>query len=299
MSLFASLPPLRKAFLEFCRIEKGLAANSLDAYSRDLAKLEKYSSEQCGANVPDAGQLLAYVDLLYREGLASRSLARHLSTVRNFYAFLVREGRLDEDPSATLPTPRQPRKIPRYLNTEQVGTLSAAPSAEKPNGVRDAAMLALLYASGLRVSELCGARLADLNTNLGVIRVTGKGNKERLVPVGSEALRALGDYLATARPEILKGRVSPFLFVTNRGGKLTRQAFSKALTGYGRQAGMAEGLSPHVLRHTFATHLLEGGADLRSLQTMLGHADISTTQIYTHVERSRLRATIDRHHPRA
>jgi integrase/recombinase XerD len=299
MSLFASLPPLRKAFLEHCRIEKGLAVNSLDAYSRDLAKLEKYAEQHCGKGVPDAAQLLAYVDSLYRDGLASRSLARHLSTVRNFYTFLVREGRLEEDPSATLPVPRQPRKIPRYLNTEQVGTLAAAPSLDKPNGIRDTAMLALLYASGLRVSELCNVRLADLNLELGVVRVLGKGNKERMVPVGSEAVRILSDYLSGARPQILKGRVSPYLFVTNRGGKLTRQAFSKALAGYGLRAGISEGLSPHVLRHTFATHLLEGGADLRSLQTMLGHADISTTQIYTHVERSRLRATIDRHHPRA
>jgi integrase/recombinase XerD len=295
----ASLSAAREAFLDFCRIEKGLAANSVDAYKRDLARLEAFVGEQCSGGLPGSPDLLKYLDTLYKEKLSSRSIARHLSTIRNLYGFLLREGRISDDPTAMLPSPRQPRKIPNYLNSQQVEQLSAAPDTGKPNGVRDTAMLALLYASGLRVSELCGLQLPDLNLELGVVRVIGKGNKERMVPVGAEAIRLVREYLTAGRPSILKGRASRYLFVTNRGGKMTRQGFWKALGGYGKKAGVFHGLSPHVLRHTFATHLLEGGADLRSLQAMLGHADIGTTQIYTHVNRSRLRTTVDSHHPRA
>jgi integrase/recombinase XerD len=295
----ASLSAAREAFLVFCRIEKGLAANSVDAYKRDLARLETFASRQCGGSLPASPDLLQYLDLLYKEKLGSRSIARHLSTIRNLYAFLLREGRIAEDPTAALPSPRQPRKIPNYLNAQQVDDLSAAPDPTKPNGIRDLAMLALLYACGLRVSELCALQMPDLNLEMGVVRVIGKGNKERLVPVGAEAIRIVREDLATGRPAILKGRASRYLFISNRAGKLTRQAFWKALGGYGKKAGVFHGLSPHVLRHTFATHLLEGGADLRSLQAMLGHADIGTTQIYTHVNRSRLRNTVDSHHPRA
>jgi integrase/recombinase XerD len=299
MPLCASLPVAGRAFLEFCRIEKGLAANSLDAYGRDLAKLEVWCTAQCGGRIPSSAELLRYVDSLYQDGLGSRSLARHLSTIRNLFAFLIREGYLEDDPTAALPSPRQPRKIPRYLNESQVDRLTLTPDIEKPNGLRDQAMLALLYASGLRVSELCGLETSDLNLDLGVVRVLGKGNKERLVPVGTEALTCIRQYLESGRGRLLGERVSRYLFVTNRGGRLTRQGFWKALRQYGIRAGVQDGISPHMLRHTFATHLLEGGADLRSLQTMLGHADIATTQIYTHVARSRLRETIDRHHPRA
>ncbi|MBI4907979.1 MAG: site-specific tyrosine recombinase XerD [Acidobacteria bacterium] len=299
MPLCVALTASREAYLDFCRIEKGLAANSLDAYERDLRKLESYAALHCQGNAPDSTELLAYLDSLYKEGLGSRSIARHLSTIRNLYAFLVREGKISEDPTAVLPSPKQPRKIPRYLNADQVDRLTATPSETKPIGLRDRAMLSLLYASGLRVSELCAVQLSDVDLELGLIRVLGKGNKERMVPMGAEAAGAILDYLANARVQALKGRPSRFLFVSNRGGKLTRQAFWKSLGQYGKQAGIFSGLSPHVLRHTFATHLLEGGADLRSVQTMLGHADISTTQIYTHVARTRLRATVDQHHPRA
>lgn len=298
MPLSASLPALRQAFLEYCRVEKALAANSWSAYRRDLERLERYCAEHTAGLLPAETELLAYVDGLYRDGLSSRSIARHLSTVRGLYTFLLREGHIGSDPTAVLPTPRQPRRIPSYLNMRQMDQLGGSPDRDKPNGVRDAAMVALVYASGLRVSELIRIQLSDLNTGLGYVRVLGKGSKERLVPVGREALRQIETYLETARPVLLKGRTSRFLFVTNRARPLTRQAFSKALAGYGKKAGIFEGLSPHTLRHTFATHLLEGGADLRSLQTMLGHADLATTQIYTHVARSRLRATIDRHHPR-
>ncbi|HUQ94728.1 MAG TPA: site-specific tyrosine recombinase XerD [Bryobacteraceae bacterium] len=299
MPLIASLSAAREAFLDFCRIEKGLAANSVEAYGADLARLEAFAAIHWEGRPPDASQLMQYIDSLYRDQLGSRSIARHLSTIRSLYSYLLREGRIGEDPTATLPSPRQPRKIPRYLNSTQVETLAAKPDRKKPNGIRDRAMLALLYASGLRVSELCGLRMQDVNLDMGLVRVTGKGNKERLVPMGEEARQAISQYLENGRGALLKSKASGYIFVTNRGGKLTRQAFWKALGGYGRQAGIFQGLSPHVLRHTFATHILEGGADLRSLQTMLGHCDISTTQIYTHVARSRLRATFDSHHPRA
>lgn len=299
MPFHASVSAAREAYLDFCRMEKGLAANSVDAYGRDLARFEGFAAAHTGGNLPDSAELLTYLDQLYKAGLGSRSIARHVSTIRNLYAFLLREGRIGEDPTAALPVMRQPRKIPKYLNTTQVEALEAAPDAAKPNGQRDRAMLALLYASGLRVSELCSLQMPDLNLEMGLVRVTGKGNKERLVPMGKEAVTEIRAWLETGRPALLKSRPSKFVFVTSRGGKLTRQGFWKALGQYGKQAGIFRGLSPHVLRHTFATHLLEGGADLRSLQTMLGHADIGTTQIYTHVAKSRLRAALDAHHPRA
>ena len=196
-------------------------------------------------------------------------------------------------------TPKQWKTIPKFLNLSQIEKLLQAPDMSSPTGIRDRAMLELLYATGLRVSELCRVAVSDLNLEMGVIRTTGKGNKQRLVPVGRSAVEAVRQYLETARGRILKGRGSRYLFVTARGGAMTRQAFWKLLAGHGRRAGIFRNLTPHVLRHSFATHLLEGGADLRSVQTMLGHADISTTQIYTHVMRSRLRKTLDDHHPRA
>ena len=240
-----------------------------------------------------------YLDSLYRAGLASRSIARHLATIRNYYSFLLRQGTIQSDPTAHLATPKQWSKLPKYLNLEQINRLVISPEGTKPTGVRDRAMLELLYAAGLRVSELCQLELSDLNLELGVLRVTGKGGRQRLVPVGKSALAAVHEYLETARPGLLRGRGSRYLFVTSRGGRLTRQAFWKLLAVHGRKAGIFRGLTPHVIRHTFATHLLEGGADLRSVQTMLGHADISTTQIYTHVLRSRLKKTVEEHHPRA
>ncbi|MFB3779416.1 MAG: site-specific tyrosine recombinase XerD [Bryobacteraceae bacterium] len=288
-----------QAFLDFCRIEKGLAQNSLDAYRSDLAKFLSYFQEQGSGGLPDAEGLARWVDSLYRAGLASRSIARHLATIRNYYGFLLRQGAIPRDPTAHLTTPKQWSNLPKYLNLDEVNRLVTSPEGSKPTSVRDRAMIELLYAAGLRVSELCQLELSDLNLELGVLRVTGKGGKQRLVPVGKSAMAAVRDYLEGARPGLLRGRGSRYLFVTSRGGRLTRQAFWKLLGVHGRKAGIFRGLTPHVLRHTFATHLLEGGADLRSVQTMLGHADISTTQIYTHVLRSRLRKTVEEHHPRA
>lgn len=284
------------AFCNFCRLEKGLAANSLDAYARDL---QKFSSWAGAAAIPDLDGVRGYLDHLYQSGMSSRSIARHVATLRSFYAYLLREGLIQTDVSEHLRTPKQWHSIPKFLNLEQIDRIIGATDGSRPTGQRDRAMLELLYATGLRVSELCGLNVSDLDPDLGVLRVTGKGNKQRVVPVGRPALAAVRGYLKDVRPRLLKGRSSRHLFITARGGKLTRQGFWKLLAGYGRRAGIFHHLTPHVIRHSFATHLLEGGADLRSVQTMLGHADISTTQIYTHVMRARLRKTIDQHHPRA
>jgi integrase/recombinase XerD len=284
------------SFLDYCRVEKGLASNTLEAYGRDLKALAEFQKSAPG--VPDLEQLRLYLDGLYRSGLGSRSIARRLATLRNFYRFLAAEGRITSDPTERLTSPKQWQNIPKYLNREQIDKLIAAPDPAKVTGVRDRAMLELLYATGLRVSELCGLRIADVQFEAGVLRVIGKGNKQRMTPVGKSALTAMRTYIQQARPVLLGRRASPYLFITARGGRLTRQAFWKLLAAAGRKVGIFHDLTPHVIRHSFATHLLEGGADLRSVQTMLGHADISTTQIYTHVMRSRLRQTIDRHHPR-
>ena len=286
-----------RCFLDFCRIEKGLAAHSLSAYTSDLQRFTSFSGDS--AELPSSAQLRGYVDSLHQSGLSSRSIARHITTLRNFCAFLLREGLVAHDPSEHLRAPRQWQNIPKFLNLEQIDRLIQLPDQSRPNGLRDRAMLELLYASGLRVSELCRLGLSDLNLEMGIVRTTGKGNKQRLVPVGKEAVKAARAYLETGRAALLKGRASRYLFVTARGACMTRQGFWKLLAGYGKKAGIFHGLTPHVLRHSFATHLLEGGADLRSVQTMLGHADISTTQIYTHVMRSRLRRVVDQHHPRA
>jgi integrase/recombinase XerD len=293
----AELRPQIQAFLNFCRVEKGLSANSLSAYSSDLERLNTFLGER--APVPDTEALRQYLDSLYEAGMRSRSVARHVATLRNFSSFLVREGVLARDPSEHLRTPKQWQSIPKFLNLEQIEKLIGAPDVSRPTGLRDRAMLELLYATGLRVSELCRVGVSDLNTEMGVLRTTGKGDKQRLVPVGKDALQAVKAYRETGRNALLKGRASRYLFVTARGGCLTRQAFWKLLAGYGRKTGLFHGLTPHVLRHSFATHLLEGGADLRSVQVMLGHADISTTQIYTHVAQSRLRRVVEQHHPRA
>jgi integrase/recombinase XerD len=231
--------------------------------------------------------------------MSARSVARHIATLRSFYGFLAREGEIAKDPTEFLSSPRQWTTLPKYLNRAEVEGLLQAPPADKPTGVRDRAMLELLYATGLRVSELCELELTGVERQVGILRVTGKGNKQRMVPFGEPARIALEGYLADGRPRLLKGRASKYVFVTARGSAMTRQGFWKLLKAYGRQAGIFRGLTPHVVRHSFATHLVEGGADLRSVQIMLGHADISTTQVYTHVARRRLREVLDQHHPRA
>jgi integrase/recombinase XerD len=295
----APLSRLVRLFLDFCRIEKGLAANTLAAYGLDLARFSAFAQGQGGDRLPDTEGVRRYVDTLYAAGLQGRSVARHLITLRNLYGFLLREGLIGTDPTAVLVLPRQWKNLPKYLNLEEINRLTETPDTARATGLRNRAMLELLYAAGLRVSELCQIEISDLNGDLGVVRVMGKGGKQRLVPFGETALEAVNAWLANGRFSLLRGRASPYLFVTARGTRLTRQGFWKALAQCGKKAGIFRQVSPHVLRHSFATHLLEGGADLRAVQTMLGHADISTTEIYTHVARSRLRKTVEEHHPRA
>jgi integrase/recombinase XerD len=287
-----------QSFLDFCRVEKGLSANSISSY---LIDLQRFSSgiAPLAPSGATAGDLARYVESLYGEGLSARSIARHMTTLRNFYSFLTREGEISSDPSEFLIPPRQWSTLPKYMNREDIERLLVAPDAFKPTGLRDRAMLELLYATGLRVTELCLLQVSNVERDSGILRVTGKGNKQRLVPFGESAGEAIGKYLAQGRPALLKERASRFLFVTARGGAMTRQGFWKLLGGYGKTAGIFRDLTPHIMRHSFATHLVEGGADLRSVQIMLGHADISTTQVYTHVARRRLRETVDQHHPRA
>jgi integrase/recombinase XerD len=293
----ASISAAVGSFLDFCRIEKGLATTTIEAYSIDLERF--IGSLETSDGVSDPTVVHRHIDSLYQSGMSSRSIARHVTTLRNFYRFLMEQGMVDSDPTALLTSPKHWHSLPKYLNKKQLSDLMASPDRNQPQGLRDGAMLEFLYATGLRVSELCKVRVSDLERNMGFVRVVGKGNKHRIVPVGKAALHAIEAFLGSGRPRLLKGRASPYLFVTNRGAAMTRQAFWKLLAGYGKKAGIFHNLTPHVLRHTFATHLLEGGADLRSVQTMLGHSDISTTQIYTHVLRSRLRKTVDEHHPRA
>ncbi len=299
-ALTADAAPFRRqmsAFLDFCRLEKGLSRNSLAAYSADLSQFSAFF--KAPPEIPGKAGLLAYVDHLYAAQLSPRSIARHIATLRNFYGFLLREGLVENDASPYLRAPRQWQTIPKFLNFQEIERIIASPDSSRPTGSRDRAMMELLYATGLRVSELCRVGVGDVDLEYGILRTMGKGSKQRLVPVGKAAIGAVESYLAEGRPALLKGRSSRYLFVTARGGCLTRQGFWKLLAGYGRKAGIFRGITPHVLRHSFATHLLEGGADLRSVQAMLGHADISTTQIYTHVMRSRLRETVEKHHPRA
>jgi len=241
----------------------------------------------------------SFLAALYRQDLSARSVARHLVSLRNLFRFLLREGRLGSDPTAEVEAPHVGQSLPKYLTPEDVEALLRQPDPKTPAGLRDQAMLELLYATGMRVSELVNLRYEDFETNLGIVRCRGKGNKERLIPVGKSALRSLELYIQRGRPHFAKNRSVPFLFLNCRGGRLSRVGFWQLISRYGREAGIATSLTPHVVRHSFATHLLERGADLRSIQLMLGHSDISTTQIYTHVLKERLKQVYHDHHPRA
>ena len=287
-----------RGYLHFCRAEKGLSVNTLDAYRRDLTAFGCYPDSNPLQKVT-LDTLRSYIDHLRASGLSNRTIARHITTLRGFFAFLVEEGEISANPAELLVAPKIGSALPKYLDYTTVNQVLSSPEVDSATGLRDRAMFDLLYATGMRVSELVQLRVADFDADGGIVRVLGKGNKQRLVPVGREAIQSVEQYRAGKRNMLLKGRVSPYLFVTARGTRLTRQGFWKLLRVRAKATGVFRPLSPHVLRHTFATHLLERGADLRSVQTMLGHADIGTTQIYTHVMRSRLRQTVDQHHPRA
>ncbi|MGH9681172.1 MAG: site-specific tyrosine recombinase XerD, partial [Candidatus Acidiferrales bacterium] len=289
-----------RTFLNYIRIEKGLSQNTLEAYARDLRKFAAFAGKRGLTEVTvERGDIVDFLGTLYRRGLDSRSVARHLVTLRHFFRFSLTEGVVREDPAATIESPKFRNSLPDFLSVEEVDRLLRQPDASSVAGLRDKAMIELMYSTGLRVSELCSVRVDDLQIEEGCLRCIGKGNKERLVPVGRQALEAVQKYMRESRPKLLRDKTSAHLFVSQRGRKLNRIAFWKILSDYGRKAHLRKALTPHMLRHSFATHLLDRGADLRSVQMMLGHSDISTTQIYTHVVEERLKQVYKAHHPRA
>jgi integrase/recombinase XerD len=289
------------AYLTHLRVERRLAEHTLESYSRDLQRLGEFAA---GLEQPlqrlDRRDLEHFVDSLMAQGLSPRSVARMVAAVRGFFRFAVVAQHLSTNPASDLQAPRAWPALPKFLDIEEVERLIKQPDITTPRGLRDRALIEVLYATGLRVSELIRLRASDLNLDAGYLSTTGKGSKQRIVPIGVEATKWLLKYIREARPGLLGKRSSPWLFLNaKRGSCLTRVGFWKILKAYGQKAGLSRALSPHVLRHSFATHLLEHGADLRSIQMMLGHADLSTTQIYTHVLEARLRAVYDRFHPRA
>ena len=294
--------PLIDVYLTHLAVERRLAVNSIESYARDLNQLARFAS--CGGRPIESLQrpdLERFVRDLMAEGRSPRSVAREVACVRGFYRFLVIDGRLPASPADDLQPPRAWQVLPTYLSVAEVDALIAQPDVSTPRGLRDRALIELLYATGLRVSELVNLRPADLNLEASFLTCTGKGDKQRLVPIGDEAATWVSRYMRDGRKALLGRRSSARLFVNARGGGpgLTRVGFWKILKGYAKGAGLKTSLSPHTLRHSFATHLLERGADLRAIQMMLGHADLSTTQIYTHVLEHRMRAVYDSCHPRA
>ncbi len=288
---------------EFCDalwLEDGLARNTLDSYRRDLTQLAAWLEKQHGKGLAAAGHpdLLAYLAYKVKARAKATTTSRQLSSLKRFYRYCLRQGKIRADPTLKIDSPKLPRSLPKSLTEEDVEGLLDAPAVGQARGLRDRAMLETLYASGLRVSELVGLKLGQVSHDMGVVRVVGKGSKERLVPLGEEALAWIKRYLQEARAGLLRGRTSDDLFVTARGTAMTRQMFWHLLRRYAMQAGLRKPMSPHTLRHAFATHLLNHGADLRVVQLLLGHSDISTTQIYTHVARERLKQLHAKHHPR-
>jgi integrase/recombinase XerD len=288
------------AYLDHLRVERRLADHTLESYARDLAALGEYAAgAERHVDALDRHALEEFVREQMTRGLSPRSVARTVAAVRGFYRFLVINRLLGTNPADDLRPPRAWPALPKFLSLEEVDALIAAPDVSTPLGLRDRAMIELLYATGLRVTELVSVRVADLHLDEQYLTCIGKGSKERLVPIGEQANDWIARYRSTSRLELLKGRKSPRLFLNARGGPLSRIGFWKILKQHARRAKLPSTLSPHVVRHSFATHLLDRGADLRAIQLMLGHADLSTTQIYTHVLEARLRTVYDRFHPRA
>ena len=294
-----SSDPAVSRFLDAVWMERGLSANTLAAYRADLTALARWLTERA---VPitrtSRADLQDFIAWRVHAGARPRSTARQLSSFRRFFRYLVRENEIREDPTAQIAMPKIGRSLPKSLSEEEVESLLGAPAVNDPLGNRDRTMLEVLYATGLRVSELVNLRHGQVNLNQGVIRVLGKGNRERLIPLGEEAVRWLIEFSRSSRGEILLERQTDYLFPTRRGDRMTRQAFWHIIKRYARKAGIGRDLSPHTLRHAFATHLLNHGADLRVVQMLLGHSDLSTTQIYTHVARERMKELHQQHHPR-
>jgi len=286
-------------FLDAVWMERGLSPNTLSAYRADLVALSRFLARtEVQIETASRADVLGFVAWRAESGAQPRSTARQLSSFRRFYRYMTREGLRRDDPTTQIAMPKIGRSLPRSLSEEEVESLLNAPVVLDPLGSRDRAMLELLYATGLRVSELVSLKYNQLNLNQGVIRILGKGNRERLIPLGDEAMRCLRDFLAVGRGEILLERTTEYLFPTRRGDRMTRQAFWHIIKRYAAKSGINRDLSPHTLRHAFATHLLNHGADLRVVQMLLGHSDLSTTQIYTHVARERLKDMHGKHHPR-
>ena len=289
---------LADQFINYLRIELGLADNTVQAYSRDLTRFFDFLEKQELTPLEvSKDQITEYTSIIGRR-LSSRSVARNISAVRSFFRFLVSDGRIKSNPTRLVETPRISMRLPGVLSQADVERLLSQPDVSRPIGQRDMAMLEILYATGLRVSELVNLKTQDLNLEAGYVRTLGKGSKERVIPMGEKAVAAVKEYLSGARIRLTKGTNSPYLFLTFRGRPMTRQGFWKIIKKYGRQALIKKKLTPHSIRHSFASHLLDAGADLRSVQVMLGHADISTTQIYTHVTRERLKDVHQKCHPR-
>lgn len=292
--------PLIEPFLEYLWLERGVSNNTQAAYGTDLRQLAEWlAAQDISLQAATIDHLVAYLGHRHAKGASARSMARALSTLRRFYRYLLREKIVQTDPTALLESPKVGRSLPATLSEQDVDILIDAPDVSTSEGLRDRAMLELLYATGLRVSELVGLQLDEMNLQMGVVRVTGKGGKDRLVPMGEPAVDWLERYLAEARPALMRGR-GPVdeVFVTRRGSGMTRQAFWYLIKKHAAHGGISKHLSPHTLRHAFATHLVNHGADLRVVQMLLGHSDISTTQIYTHVAQARLQALHEAHHPR-
>ena len=291
--------PAITRFLDAVWMERGLSPNTLAAYRADLTALSRWLKGR-GVEVTRTSRndLLGFIAYRVETGARPRSTARQLSSFRRFFRWLVREGQLAEDPTAQIAMPKIGRSLPKSLTEAEVEALLNAPTVGDPLGHRDRAMLEVLYATGLRVSELVSLKYSQVNMNQGVLRIVGKGNRERMIPLGEEAVRWLSEFLAGARGEILLDRQTDYLFPTRRGDRMTRQAFWHIIKRYAARSGVARELSPHTLRHAFATHLLNHGADLRVVQMLLGHSDLSTTQIYTHVARERMKELHAAHHPR-
>ncbi|MGH9318492.1 MAG: site-specific tyrosine recombinase XerD [Vicinamibacteria bacterium] len=290
---------MKSPFLHYLEVERGLSLNTIEGYRRDIEKLEAFArKKRVSLASLDSSRIREFLRGLHREGLSLRSIARATSAIRGLYRFAAAEGFAPSDPTEQIESGRAARSLPRYLTIEEVDGLLQAPDTSTPEGLRDRSMVELLYATGLRVSELVSLRAPDLHSEFGYLVCKGKGRKERVVPYGRSARKWIERYMTSGRPLLARGATDG-LFLSRLGRPMTRQRFFQLLQGYGRRAGIRKRLSPHVVRHSFATHLLERGADLRSLQLMLGHSNIGTTQIYTHVSRERLKRIYDQHHPRA
>jgi len=289
-----------REYLDHIGVEQGLAKNTLESYGRDLRQFKDYMVQAAlDWQQLDRQQIRLYLEQLRNQGKSTATVSRCLSSIRSFFRFLHREGKLSYDPAAALDTPKVHKRLPKVLNLHEVERLLFEPTDATPAGLRDKAMFEVLYATGIRVSELVSLQMIDVNLEVGVLRCFGKGDKERMVPLGSIAVTALNSYIAKGRPKMVQRAIVASLFVNHHGRQMTRQGFWKLFKKHAKEAQIPVNVTPHTMRHSFATHLLENGADLRAVQEMLGHADISTTQIYTHVTKSRLREVYDKAHPRA